>query len=37
MKKLEEIERPLCGEYLELNKKGTLTNQKTGEFIYVKC
>ena len=31
----EEHECPLCEEYLKLHKGGTMTNQKTGEFIYV--
>jgi len=31
----EEHECPLCGEYLILNREGTMTNHKTGEFIYV--
>jgi hypothetical protein len=31
----EEHECPLCGEYLVLHREGTMTNQKTGEFIYV--
>jgi uncharacterized protein YlaI len=32
---MKEYECQLCGEYLVLNKEGTMTNQKTGEFIYV--
>ncbi len=31
----EEHECPLCGEYLVLHREGTMTNQKTGDFIYV--
>lgn len=31
----EEHECPICGEYLVLHKEGTMTNQKTGDFIYV--
>ena len=31
----EEHECPLCGEYLVLHRGGTMTNQKTGDFIYV--
>jgi DNA-directed RNA polymerase subunit RPC12/RpoP len=31
----EEYECPNCGEYLKLHKGGTMTNKKTGEFIYV--
>ena len=33
--KQEEYECPICGEYLILNREGTMTNQKTGEFIYI--
>ncbi len=31
----EEHECPLCGEYLILHRGGTMSNQKTGDFIYV--
>jgi hypothetical protein len=31
----KEQECPLCGEYLVLNREGTMTNKKTGDFIYV--
>jgi len=31
----EEHECPICGEYLVLCRDGTMTNKKTGEFIYV--
>lgn len=31
----EEHECPLCEEYLVLHRGGTMTNPKTGEFIYV--
>ena len=31
----EECECPICGEYLILNKKGIMTNENTGDFIYV--
>ncbi len=31
----QEYECPLCGEYLNLNRDGTMTNKNTGEFIYV--
>lgn len=31
----EQYECPLCGEYLTLNRDGTMTNHKTGDFIYV--
>ncbi len=33
--KLNKIECPSCGEYMVLHKKGTMTNNKTGEIIYV--
>jgi len=32
---MQEIECPLCGEYLVLNREGTMSNHKTGEFFYV--
>ena len=31
----KEHECPLCGEYLVLNREGTMTNHRTGDFIYV--
>ena len=31
----EEHECPLCDEYLVLNKEGTMSDQKTGDFVYV--
>ena len=31
----QEHECPLCGEYLVLNREGTMTNKNNGEFIYV--
>ena len=31
----KQYECPLCGEYLTLNREGTITNKKTGDFLYV--
>ncbi len=30
-----EMECPLCSEYLVLHKEGTMTNKNTGDFIYI--